>query len=69
MSDVNDVSLATFYVLPDPPALYRLGQYLREVQRDPNDRNAWIEWVADVEVYEVWQGLVIDVIDDGQPDN
>ena len=41
----------------DPPALYRLGQYLREVLRDPDDRDAWLDWTADVDAYALWQGL------------
>ena len=44
-------------MLPDPPALYRLGQYLRASLRDPDDRDAWLDWTADVDAYADWQNL------------
>jgi hypothetical protein len=40
-----------------PPELYRLGQYLRAALRDPDDRDAWLDWTADVDAYALWQGL------------
>jgi hypothetical protein len=40
-----------------PPALYRLGQYLRASLRDPDDRDAWLDWTADVDAYADWQNL------------
>jgi hypothetical protein len=40
-----------------PPELYRLGQYLREAFRDPADRDACLDWVADTDAYSLWQEL------------
>jgi len=54
---------------PDPPALYRLGQYLRAALRHPDDRAAWIEWAADSDIYAIWQELNIDLGTDGQRDS
>jgi hypothetical protein len=41
---------------PDPPALYRLGQYLRASLRDPDDRDGWVDEIADADIYSLWQG-------------
>jgi len=41
----------------DAPARYRLGQYLRASLRDPDDRDAYLEWVSDADIYSLWQGL------------
>jgi len=44
-------------MLCDPPALYRLGHYLRASLRHPDDRDAWFDWAADADIYSLWQGL------------
>jgi hypothetical protein len=54
---------------PDPPALYRLGQYLRAALRHPDNRSAWIEWAADSDIYALWQELNIDIGTHGQRDS
>lgn len=53
----------------DPPARYRLGQYLRAALRHPDDRHAYLEWAADSDIYALWQELNIDIRTDGQRGN
>jgi len=53
----------------DAAARYRLGQYLRASLRDPDDRDAYLEWVSDADIYSLWQELDIDSGDDGQRDS
>lgn len=51
------VETTSMLVRVDPPARYRLGQYLRAALRDPDDRDAWIDEAAAEDLYALWQEL------------
>jgi hypothetical protein len=57
MTFVTFLSPPSMLAEPDPPARYRLGHYLRAVLSHPDDRDAWLDCVADADIYALWQEL------------